>query len=177
MVYSKGIDKAELLVGLYEGSHQQGMGMSQPSQPLTVEEARELLKNNSSFDYLFGKVINVNLQNDVSFEEWLYDRDNGSGKAQSVVNGIREKMIESATTEEEKTEIMEQDRISKELYAKQQKEKEEKERVAIEEKIKYYEELLDEIDRERVGLHGRMTDQDYLKRDLYLETQNVIIKR
>lgn len=140
MVYSKGIDKAELLIGLYDNSHQQGFGMFQPEKQLTIQEAKEVLKQTTSFDYLFGKVMKVDLGNDESFEERLYDRDNGKGRAQRVVNNIRAQMLQNATTEEERAEIMEQDRISREFYAKQEAERKTKEK-------EYYEQHKEEIDR------------------------------
>lgn len=121
----KGIDKAELLVGLYNGSHQQGFGALQPMHNLTVEEARELLEQTSSFDYLYGKVMKINLSDNEEFEERLYDRDNGYGQAQMVVNGIRQVILQKATTEEEKAAITEEDRISKELWSQQSEKNEE----------------------------------------------------
>ena len=37
MINIKGIDKARLLVELYNHSHQQGLGMLQPAKELTIE--------------------------------------------------------------------------------------------------------------------------------------------
>jgi len=33
--------------------------------------------------------MKVNLESDVEFNEWLYDRDNGTGKAEKVINELR----------------------------------------------------------------------------------------
>lgn len=33
--------------------------------------------------------MKVDLSSDVEFEEWLYDRDNGQGAAQRVIDGLR----------------------------------------------------------------------------------------
>jgi hypothetical protein len=33
--------------------------------------------------------MKVDLSSDVEFEEWLYDRDNGSGSAQQVIDSLR----------------------------------------------------------------------------------------
>ena len=40
----------------------------------------------SYFDYLKGRVMKVDLSEDDGFEEWLYDRDNGEGAAQSALD-------------------------------------------------------------------------------------------
>lgn len=96
MINIKGIDKAELLVELYNRSRQQGFGMLQRARNLTVEDAREMLKESTYFDYLYGKVMKVDLSNDEELNEFLYDRDNGQGAAQAVVDEIRKKMQESA---------------------------------------------------------------------------------
>lgn len=54
---------------------------------MTVEEAREILKSRTDFDWLKGRVMKVNLSGD-RFESDLYDRDNGLGAAQRVVDAI-----------------------------------------------------------------------------------------
>ncbi len=89
MINIKGIDKAEVLLGLYNNSHQQGMGFLQPNHNLTIDEAKELLENYTYFDYLYGRVLKVDLSNDEEFEESLYDRDNGDGAAQRVIDKIK----------------------------------------------------------------------------------------
>lgn len=53
------------------------------------EEAEELLRMGTYFDYLKGRVMKVDLSNDDCFEEWLYDRDNGNGAAQRAINQLR----------------------------------------------------------------------------------------
>ena len=106
MINIKGLDKAELLVELYNHSHQQGMGMLQPARSLSVEDARKLLEQTQSFDYLYGKVMKVDLSGD-EFEEWLYDRDNGQGMAQSVVDGMKKKLEEAPADYIKKDEFLE----------------------------------------------------------------------
>lgn len=111
MVNIKGLDKAELLVELYNHSHQQGMGMLQPKRDLSYEEAKQLLEKTTYFDYLYGKVLKVDLSKD-ELEEWLYDRDNGQGMVQSIVDKIMVKKKEnisesSSILNEEKTEEVE----------------------------------------------------------------------
>lgn len=89
MVNIKGLDKAKVLKALYDGSHVQGLGFLQAVVSFTEEDARELLKHQTDFDYLFGRVMKVNLTSDEGFEEWLYDRDNYQGKAQDIIDRLR----------------------------------------------------------------------------------------
>lgn len=91
MININGLDKAKVLKALYDNSQILGMGMFQavPEGTVTVEHCREILKNTSNFDYMYGKVIKVNLGGD-EFEEWLYDRDNGKGAAARAIDSIRE---------------------------------------------------------------------------------------
>jgi hypothetical protein len=83
------LNKAELLAALYNASHQQGMGFlqSRGTSFLTAKEAEELLKQQHYFDYLYGRVMKIDLSSD-KLDPWLYDRDNGQGTAQLVVNTL-----------------------------------------------------------------------------------------
>ena len=76
------LDKAEVLAALYNSSKQQGMGFLNPRgrEPMTKEQAAELLKETTYFDYLNGRVMKVDLSGEW-LEPWLYDRDNGRGAA------------------------------------------------------------------------------------------------
>ena len=91
MVNIKGLDKAKVLKALYDNSKIKGMGFLQavPEGTVTVEHCRELLKKHTYFDYLYGKVMKVDLSNDDEFREYLYDRDNGDGAAQRAINSIK----------------------------------------------------------------------------------------
>ena len=89
MVNIEGLDKAKVLKALYDGSHVQGLGFLHAVNSFTEEDARELLKTHTYFDYLYGKVMKVNLSSDVEFEEMLYDRDNYQGKARNIIDGLR----------------------------------------------------------------------------------------
>lgn len=91
MINIKGLDKAEVLVSLYEGAKQQGYGLQHEKRKITVEEAREMLKANQYFDYVNGAVMKVNLSSDEEFAEHLYDRDNGAGAAQRAVDKVKQK--------------------------------------------------------------------------------------
>lgn len=92
----KGLDKAEVLLALYNHSKPLGMGWLQElsmGKAYTIEDARKDLENSSPdyyFDYLYGRVMKVDLSKD-TFDGWLYDRDNGEGKAQKVIDELRKK--------------------------------------------------------------------------------------
>lgn len=92
MINIKGLDKARVLVELYNHSHQQGLGMLQVAKKITVEDARKLLEEDTYIDYLYGKVMKVDLSSDEEFDERLYDRDNGEGMAQRVIDNLRKEL-------------------------------------------------------------------------------------
>ena len=87
----EGLDKAEVLAALYNGSRQQGMGFRQTrgAEGMTVEQAREELTNNEQqyFDYLHGRVMKISLCGD-ELNTALYNRDNGEGAAERIIEGV-----------------------------------------------------------------------------------------
>jgi len=91
MINIKGLDKADVLVELYNNSHQQGLVVLQETRVLTHDEAEKLVKETGYFDYLYGKILKLDLSSDEEFSEFLYDRDNGEGAAQYAVNSVRNK--------------------------------------------------------------------------------------
>ena len=92
MIDIKGLDKVEVLLGLYNGSHVQGLGFLQAVDNYTIKDAREDYEHSDGyFDYLHGRVLKVDLSGD-SFDGWLYDRDNGEGAAQKVIDEIKKKL-------------------------------------------------------------------------------------
>ena len=79
-------DKAEVLAALYNNSHPQGLGFIQyNSEPMTVEQARELLKDTTYFDYLEGRVMKIDLSGD-SVSTCGYNEYNGNGAAERVIS-------------------------------------------------------------------------------------------
>jgi hypothetical protein len=83
------LNKAEVLMALYNASHPQGMGFFQyAGDPLTIEKAEEYLQKNTYFDYLNGRVLKVDLKGD-ELNPALYDRDNGEGAAYRVIMELR----------------------------------------------------------------------------------------
>lgn len=83
------LDKGAVLAALYNASRPQGMGfLHYDPTPMTPEQGTELLKTSMDFDYLKGRVMKVDLSGD-TFEPWSYDRDNGDGQAELVVQALR----------------------------------------------------------------------------------------
>jgi hypothetical protein len=101
----EGLDKAELLAALYNGSRPMGMGMFQ-ARPghMTIEHARECIgvgddsgrmfpnapRRELYFDYLYGRPLKIDLGGNV-LRTGLYNRDNGDGAAERIVEGLRQK--------------------------------------------------------------------------------------
>jgi hypothetical protein len=84
----KGKNKAKVLAALYNNAKVQGLGILHFDPiPMTEEEAQEILKEHTYFDYLKGRVMKVDLSED-SFDPWLYDRDNGQGAAERALKNI-----------------------------------------------------------------------------------------
>lgn len=103
----EGLDKAELLAALYNRSHQFGMGFMncRGRVDMTVEQARAIIDPKSppdprmfewdqrdawelKFDYLYGRVMKVNLSGD-TLRTALYNRDLGHGAAERIVAALR----------------------------------------------------------------------------------------
>ena len=85
------LNKAEVLAALYNRSRSLGLGHLQfRPEDMTTEQAEELLQGQTYFDYLYGRVIKISLKGD-SFEERLYDRDNGPGAAMAAIKHLEKK--------------------------------------------------------------------------------------
>jgi hypothetical protein len=106
MVSIRGLDKARVLMALYENAKVQGMEIIhyRPG-PLPYEEAVKIVGSGVELsyqppvggcqyvDYLRGRVMMVDLSGD-EFNPRLYDRDNGEGLAQAVVDEIIAQALE-----------------------------------------------------------------------------------
>lgn len=90
MINIKGLDKAEVLAALFNGSTQQGMGVldERGASDMTVDQAREILKTQSDFDYLRGRVMKIDISGD-KIDPRLYDRDRGQGAVEEIINSLR----------------------------------------------------------------------------------------
>jgi hypothetical protein len=85
-----GLDKAEVLAALYNASKQQGLGFlhGRGATGMTVEDARAELAQGTNFDYLHGRVMKIALDGD-DLETRLYNRDNGDGAAERIIEELR----------------------------------------------------------------------------------------
>lgn len=85
------LKKADVLAALYNSSKQQGMGFmhARGATGMDASEAAELLKHETYFDYLHGRVMKVELRGDI-LDPRLYDRDNGEGAAQRAIDQIKQ---------------------------------------------------------------------------------------
>lgn len=94
MVDITGLNKAEVLKALWDGSKAQGMSFLSLIDEMTLEIAEEQIEENINIngeiyiDYCCGKVIKCNLTFD-EFGPWYYDRYNGIGVAQRVIDILR----------------------------------------------------------------------------------------
>ncbi len=89
MIDLAGLRKADVLAALYNASRPQEMGfLSYDPEPMTPDEARQLLEITSYFDYIKGRVMKVNLDGD-ELNPRLYDQDNGGGAAEAAIEFVR----------------------------------------------------------------------------------------
>jgi hypothetical protein len=92
----RGIDKAELLAALHNGTQAVGYGILHDlKRDITVEEARKDWENMQrrgfgTFDYYHGRPLKVSLAGDVMFT-FAYDRDAGPGTAERIIAALRSK--------------------------------------------------------------------------------------
>lgn len=83
------LNKADVLAALYNASQPLGLGFLHfDPEPMTGEQAQEILdSSNGYFDYLKGRVMKIDLSTN-QLNPRLYDRDNGEGAAQKVINQL-----------------------------------------------------------------------------------------
>lgn len=84
-----GLDKLTVLKAMWKNSKPAlFFNLTKITPPaLNEEEARRSLKN-GYVDYLCGRVIKTNFTTN-RLDTWGYDRDNGDGALQRVVNSLR----------------------------------------------------------------------------------------
>ena len=93
----KGIDKAELLAALHNGTPAIGMGRMHDIGRMSVEQAQRYVDNGElRFDYLCGRPLKCNISGD-TMRFGLYDRDAGPGAAERIVFDLRQRQDARAT--------------------------------------------------------------------------------
>ena len=109
MINFSPLTRAQALCALYNNAKVQGRGILQYREGnLTKEQAEKLIEESTKpssiegekpyayFDYLYGRVMKVKLEEDsFEFEERLYDRDNGEGSAKKAIEKYIEKEMSS----------------------------------------------------------------------------------
>jgi len=96
-----GIDHADLLAALFNGTAPLGLGNFQPGahEAMTIEQAREIVTAQESekirFDYVRGRPIKVRFNGNTLENPALYDRDAGTGRCAEIVQALREKAQKS----------------------------------------------------------------------------------
>jgi hypothetical protein len=86
-----GLNKAEVLAALFNGSRQQGMGIMDKRGTLEMppEAAQQVLDDSGTcFDYLYGRVMKIDLSGD-ELKTALYNRDNGHDAAEQIIDKLR----------------------------------------------------------------------------------------
>jgi hypothetical protein len=87
----EGLNKAAVFAALYNGARPQGLGfIHYDPAPMTAEEAEKEFGNcDGYYDYVHGRVMKVDLSKN-TFDPWLYDRDNGKGSAEQIINALKQ---------------------------------------------------------------------------------------
>ena len=78
----RGIGRAKVLAALYNASKPLGLSILayDGGHIMSEEEAAEMLKEQTYFDYVYGRVMKISLKT-YDLDVRLYDRDNGTGAA------------------------------------------------------------------------------------------------
>lgn len=85
----KGLSKASVFKALYDNAQVIGMGvLNAVASDMSLSEAEKTVKKSLHFVYHKGRVMKVDI-NDDTFEDWLYDRDNGIGAAKKAIDALR----------------------------------------------------------------------------------------
>lgn len=87
-----GLKKAEVLMRLFNGSHQLGMGIfhTEGAADMTIDQAEEIVgSGRTCFDYLKGRVMKVDIGGD-EVNTYAYNRDNGDGAAEFYIQKLKE---------------------------------------------------------------------------------------
>ncbi len=81
-----GLDKVELLHNLWRGGEVAGFYGGGMSPSFNVERAQKAVAG--YIDYYDGRAMKTDLSGDTA-ESWLYNRDAGAGKFESIVAAMR----------------------------------------------------------------------------------------
>ena len=85
-----GLDKASVLMALFNNSKPQGLSFKAPRamENMSIERAKQYTEKTLDFDYVDGRVIKTNISGDVA-DTWLYDRDNGNNAGLTAIESLK----------------------------------------------------------------------------------------
>jgi len=91
MIDITGLDPAEVFAALFNAAKTQGIAaLFYTPDDMTVETARELMSKSTYFDYVFGRVMKLEITSEsTEIDTYLYDRDNGDGAAFDAINELK----------------------------------------------------------------------------------------
>ena len=97
MIDIKGIDRAELLAALYRNTKAVGLGRQHDIGEMSLDDAEfEIILSTrngvASFDYVHGRPIKVQFNNERLWDEEIYDRYLKPGTCAAVVDRLRASM-------------------------------------------------------------------------------------
>jgi len=85
------IDKYELVRALFEDARPQGMGyLQQSNDRLSDFDILQIEAKGWYVDYVHGRSMKIDISGP-TFDTWLYNRDNGSNRAEEIVKKLRNK--------------------------------------------------------------------------------------
>lgn len=87
-----GLDKGAVLAALWNNAAlPPAYTRANPrTRPMSVDEGRSaVVAQDAGFDYFEDRLLKVNLSAD-EFDPWGYDRDNGEGLAEQVIERLRQ---------------------------------------------------------------------------------------
>ena len=100
IVNISGMDKAEILQALYNRAKKSPDHLHDYNPVnMTLEEARLLIEKKQSFDFLYGRVMKINLGVD-NVDTWGYNRDNGFNAADNIIDSLRKESNVSDSSDE-----------------------------------------------------------------------------
>lgn len=97
LVDIKGLNKADVLMALYEASHYQGMSFLGMQKVFVHSDAVKLIdrciENDTRlrFDYVNGRIIKCDITDDM-FDPTFFDRDCGEGAAADAIKKLKNKI-------------------------------------------------------------------------------------
>ncbi len=85
-----GLDKASVLMALFNHSQPLGLGFLNPRAlgSMSIETAKQYTERTLNFDYVNGRVIKTDISGDVA-DTRLYDRDNGENAGLKAIESLK----------------------------------------------------------------------------------------